>query len=230
MKKAFTMVELIFVLVVAGILAAVIMPRMERDPLREAGIQLLSHIRYTQHLAMVDDKYNVADTNWYRNRWQIMFEKGIHTGGTESYTIFADTAGGSTGNADVNEIAYNPTNKAKRLTGGTDGIPYGDDRTTLSMNLGKKYGIKDLEVTGGTSSTAQRILFDNLGRPYNIGATSISPQDGVATNAVFVKMCLETCSGANDKATNDKELVIRIEYETGYPCILEVNSNNTCIE
>ena len=65
------MLELIIVIVVAGILAAVMIPRLERDNLREAANQLVRHIQYTQHLAMVDDVYNAGDTNWYKNRWSI---------------------------------------------------------------------------------------------------------------------------------------------------------------
>lgn len=65
------MLELIIVIVVAGILAAVMIPRLERDNLREAANQLVRHIQYTQHLAMVDDVYNAGDTNWYQNRWMI---------------------------------------------------------------------------------------------------------------------------------------------------------------
>ncbi|MGD9717776.1 MAG: type II secretion system protein, partial [Sulfurimonadaceae bacterium] len=51
MKKAFTMLELVFVIVVIGILAAVIIPRMDRDNASEAAIELQSQIRYAQHLA-----------------------------------------------------------------------------------------------------------------------------------------------------------------------------------
>ena len=62
MKKAFTMLELVFVLVVIGILAAVMIPNMQSTALREAAIQVVSHIRYTQHLAMIDDKFDTTDT------------------------------------------------------------------------------------------------------------------------------------------------------------------------
>ena len=75
MKKAFTLIEIVFVIVIIGILAVVIIPRTERDPLREAAIQIVSDIRYTQHLAMIDDKYDSTDSNWYRNRWQLLFGK-----------------------------------------------------------------------------------------------------------------------------------------------------------
>lgn len=73
MKKAFTMIELVFVIVVIGILAAVIIPNTRTNPVQEAAIKLLSQIKYTQHLAMVDDGYN-STTTWYRNRWQIVMD------------------------------------------------------------------------------------------------------------------------------------------------------------
>ena len=75
MKKAFTMLELIFVLVVIGILAAVMMPNTKTNRLYEAAQQVVAHIRYTQHLAMIDDQYNSSDADWYKARWQIFFTR-----------------------------------------------------------------------------------------------------------------------------------------------------------
>ena len=72
MKKAFTMIELVFVIVVIGILAAVIVPSTRTNPTQEAAVELQSHIRYTQHLALTDDKYGTGD--WYKNRWQVVIE------------------------------------------------------------------------------------------------------------------------------------------------------------
>ena len=45
-SSAFTMFELIIVIVVAGILAAVLIPRLERDNLRMAASQVIRHIQY----------------------------------------------------------------------------------------------------------------------------------------------------------------------------------------
>ncbi|SFV53364.1 Putative periplasmic ATP /GTP-binding protein [hydrothermal vent metagenome] len=73
MKRAFTMIELIFVIVVIGILAATIIPRMQNNPTQEAAIDLISKLRYTQHLALVDDKYDSSNPNWFKDRWRIVF-------------------------------------------------------------------------------------------------------------------------------------------------------------
>lgn len=37
--------------------------------------QVIAHIRYTQHLAMMDDKFNADESTWYKRRWQIWFSK-----------------------------------------------------------------------------------------------------------------------------------------------------------
>ena len=63
--------ELIIVMVVAGILAAVMIPRLERDSLREAANQVVRHIQYAQHLAMMNDVYDANVPAWRQNRWMI---------------------------------------------------------------------------------------------------------------------------------------------------------------
>jgi prepilin-type N-terminal cleavage/methylation domain-containing protein len=233
MKKAFTMLELIFVLVIIGIIARVILPRLQRDPIHEAGVQLLSHIRYTQHLAMVDDKYDADDSNWYKNRWQIMFEKSAETNNQYSYTVFSDWKGKSTGNASFDEIATNPQDKSKKLTGGTNGVVFTNPAVTPSMNIGRTYSITDVKVTGGggKTTTAKRVFFDNLGRIYKKNTNSLgSVTDGLANKPIYIKICQEVCEGANNISTNDQELVIRIENETGYACILQKNTNDGCLQ
>lgn len=72
------MLELVFVIVVIGILSAVIIPRMDRDNLYEASEQLLSHIRYTQHLAMSDNIYEESAANWFQDRWSITISEDDH--------------------------------------------------------------------------------------------------------------------------------------------------------
>lgn len=73
MKKGFTMLELVFIIVVIGILAAVMIPRMNRDNVAEATIDLQSKINYTKHLALIDDQYDRNNATWFRNRWRVDF-------------------------------------------------------------------------------------------------------------------------------------------------------------
>ena len=88
MKKAFTLLELVFVIVVIGILAAAIIPNTRTNPAQEAKIQLTSHIRYAQHLAMMDDKFG-ANTTWYKDLWQIAFNGTQYSIVANNNTLFA---------------------------------------------------------------------------------------------------------------------------------------------
>ncbi len=212
MKKAFTMIELVFVIVVIGILAAVIIPNTRTNPLYEAATQLVSHIRYTQHLAMVDDKFNANDSNWYKNKWQLLFGKSNtgskNTGNYYAYTIFSDYLGTSAGNPELAEMAINPLDNTKVLSGGYSGeIDWEDSQATKKLNIGYSYGVDNVTQSG---CGAKRISFDNLGRPFQGDDSSwTSSVDGIL-NAV----CTFTLHKGSDTVS------ISIQPETGYTCIL----------
>ncbi|HIP14071.1 MAG TPA: type II secretion system protein [Sulfurimonas autotrophica] len=236
MKKAFTLLELIFVIIVIGILSAVIFPSIRANPLQEAAIQLVSDIRYTQHLAMLDDKFDPNEAFWFRQKWQLAFSAA---GGTSSYMIFSDSpaliGGAYDGNPGANstytkvEVARNPKNNNKYLIG----VPFGSfdnsqtKKLSPELNIGKKYGISAITVSGGsTGSGAKRILFDYLGRPYrgNTSSTSAaalqSSVDKIAKTAIYIKLCTGVCVDPKTSANNSNEIVIKIEPETGYAHIL----------
>jgi len=98
MKKAFTLLELVMVILVIGILAAAIIPRTRTNPLAEASISLLAQIRYTQHLSLVNDKYDVNNSSsWFKNRWYIEFINN-------SYSIVSNTT-----------YAINPLDKISKI-------------------------------------------------------------------------------------------------------------------
>ncbi|WP_434580098.1 prepilin-type N-terminal cleavage/methylation domain-containing protein [Sulfurimonas sp. NW15] len=236
MKKAFTLLEIVFVVVVIGILAAVIIPHTKTNPLQEAAIQLVSHIRYTQHLAIIDDKFDANDPYWFRQKWQLAFSTAA---GTNSYMIFSDSpakiGGAYDGNPSANntytdvEVAQNPLKKGKYLIGVANNNFDNSETKHLSkeLDIGKKYGIAAITVTGGsTGSGARRILFDHIGRPYrgNTSSTSMvalnSAVDRIATSAIYIKLCLDLCINPKTSANNRNEIVIKIEPETGYAHIL----------
>ena len=80
MKKAFTLIELVFVMIVLAILTFALWPTKQPTQALEAARQIVAHIRYTQHLALNDDKFathkdgtsNIAK-DWYKRLWRITF-------------------------------------------------------------------------------------------------------------------------------------------------------------
>jgi len=222
LKNAFTMIELVFVLVVIGVLAAVIIPNTRTNPLQEAAIQLVSHIRYTQHLSLVNDTYSSSDANWFKKRWQINFGANIGSKGVPAYTIFSDTAGSSTGDPQESEIAINPENPSQRMTGGTTGansLNYSHSTFVgmKKLNLGTSYGVSSVGLSGGCSGA--RISFDNMGRPINGDQSSMTGPYSAGTQRLITQNCLITLSDGNEN------IYITVTPETGYTCISDINSN-----
>ncbi|MFA6189885.1 MAG: type II secretion system protein [Sulfuricurvum sp.] len=194
MKRfAFTMLELVFVIIVIGILAVLAMPNFRGNPLQTAAEQVASHIRYTQHLAMVDDKFDPTDATWWKERWQIRF---LTNGATNYYDIFSDVNQG--GNSDEIEEAIDPLTHERLGSGNTLNTP------NNSVNLTDNYGITAIAGTciiGGTN----KIGFDQLGRPY-LGVSA-----GIFSNSVPVGGCTIIL-----QHQTDGNATITIHPETGY--------------
>lgn len=215
MKKAFSMLELVFVIVVIGIIFAVMIPRTNSNRLQEAATQLVSHIKYTQHLAMIDDRYDASNSKWYKERWSIRFNTDEHSNYLEAYTIFADKAGNSTGNADRSEVALDPSNSGIILSGGITGanaldIEHDTFAGNKKLNLGAQYGITLVDFAEGC--TQHSFAFDHLGRPMNTALDSYNKS--YKTNDLIQTTCeiILTSSEGN--------ITIAIEPETGYAHIL----------
>ncbi|HEY9128234.1 MAG TPA: type II secretion system protein [Sulfurovum sp.] len=158
------MIELVFVIVVLGILAALALPRMERDLRQEAADNVLSAIRHTQHLALNDNKTDPFDANWQHELWQIQFDTTTSTGYL-FYVIGSDTDHSDTTSAypSKEETAIDPDNGKYMYHINTDAEL--QDGESPNILLGRKYGVSSVNPTGGC--TTQGLAFDQLGRPHN---------------------------------------------------------------
>lgn len=212
MKKSFSLIELVIVIVTIGIISVFVVPSFNRYQLQEAVDMIISHINYTKHLAMQDNKFNPFDDEWYKSRWQIIFAKSNYTKQKFTYSIFSDKRGYTrryTGNPDISELAVNPNDTSKLLSGGFSGIlNYNDKKATKQLNLGEYYGITNVEFKNGCKGRSRRISFDYLGRPFMGNTkTQTSPYQ-------LERLIKSTCSIIITQ--NDKTCTILIEPETGY--------------
>ena len=221
MKKAFTLLELIFVILIIGIISVITFPKIGNGKLRKAANQVVSHIRYTQHLAMSDDKYDKNNINWFKARWTIVFNSDAFTNNRESYTIFSDLPSYS-GNPGTSEPAINPLNSSKMLSGGFTGGPNSLDIRHLSfagtdeLNIGTTYGITNVIFnTICQSNSSKRLSFDHIGRPL-IGKMS-SYLTPYTNNRILSGICQITLVNSEGNAT------ISIDPETGYVRITQIN-------
>ena len=206
-RMAFTMIELVLVIVVLGILAALAMPRLDRDLQQEAADTILSNIRYTQHLALTDDKHRFNDPTWQRAFWRITFDNC--SGGNLFLTVGTDMDG--QGDIDSNEATLDPSNGKPMFWDNGLSCQSGDDLSASSENIfvGKKFGVTAINGSGSCNGV-QYIGFDHLGRPHTGFTDSTIPDYSSYINT----RCTFTFTMSSGPA-----LVINIEPETGYSYI-----------
>jgi prepilin-type N-terminal cleavage/methylation domain-containing protein len=178
MKKSFTLIELVIVIVIIGILYSSISSSMKDTTLNQAADQIISHINYTKHLAIRDNKMQYYPINsgktemnrskyWFKQWWQIRISKNDHN--EYWYEIFSDspTNSGSTFNGlggPVAEYALNPQ---------TDLYMAGNYESSESMykklNLTYSYSILKILIDGKDSIYSKnsfKLIFDNYGNCY----------------------------------------------------------------
>ena len=223
-KKGFTLIEIIIVIVVIGILAVTIIPRLRgTSSLDLAANQLVNHINYTKHLAIGDNRVDKNDPDgWFKTRWCIVFSvNDDYANNKVSYTIFSDIAGKHTGNPDVlSEVAIDPMNRNRYLSGGfsgIDGLDIRDEESFIGskrLNIGSYYGVEAIEFSSSCQyHGSMRIAFDHLSRPL-IGKLS-SYDKAYMKRRILDETCFITLK------SGDKSVQISLEPETGYAKIVK---------
>jgi prepilin-type N-terminal cleavage/methylation domain-containing protein len=211
-KNGFTMIELVMVVVVLGIIAALAIPRMERDLSQEAADTILSDIRYAQHMAINDYRENPMNGNWQRSFWKVQIESC--SDGAMFITIGADKDYGC--DIDIGEAAIDQaTGKPMFWRNTSDCEDGGDGTVSNNVFLTKKFGVENIATTGGCAGV-QHIGFDHLGRPHVSFSDSDSPNYGSYMGSA--------CDMTFGMKTGDS-FTIRILPETGYAFIVNQNAS-----
>ena len=212
-KNAFTMIELVFTIIVLGILAVFAMPRLDRDRVQEASDAVLSNIRYTQHLALLDNKQKFDDAQWQREFWRIEFESCASASGF-FFSIGSDIS--HDGSLALNETALDPTDNKPLFWRNTSSCTSGGDGTVSeNVFLSKKFGVKSMLGSGGCLNV-KHIGFDHLGRPH-IGFTASSTPN----NSSYMS---NQCTFTFTMYSGDT-FAVTIQPETGYAQILNQNKS-----
>ncbi len=206
-KYAFSMLELIIVIVVVGILGAVFIPKYERDNAGEAAFQMARHIRLAQHHALVEDRFgDPSAAQWEGTLWRIGF---YSSGGRECYMVFADRDLNG-GNPAADERAVDPLTN-KYVWANTTCDPSASNSNT-DVLLTKNFGVNSITVCGGAG--AKHIAFDHLGRPGRVSITG--------GNGVFTPLNSDCVISLSTKDGHSAE--VTVYQETGYVKVTKIDS------
>lgn len=207
-RSAYTLIEVVMVIVVLGIITALAIPRMERDAKQEAADSILSDIRYTQHLALTDNKHRFNKSSWQRAFWRFNVES---CGNGSGLFIGIGTDLSLSGEPSQEESALDPVNGKPMFWRNTlDCSGGGDNSVSERIFITNKYGITEMAGTGGCEGK-KHIGFDNLGRPHVGFAGSTQPN----YSSIMTTKCTFTFT-MPDNVT----FAIDILPETGYAYIV----------
>ena len=212
LKKAFTMIELVFVIVVLGILASMAMPRLDRDYKEEAINNIVSSLMYTKHMALTDNVTNPLDNRWQRAFWRFGIQN-CSDGGI-FYYIASDKNYG--GNINSNETIVDPS--TGKVMMGSNSKPCKDkinNNASKNIFLTKNYGITNEMIKfvnckpiGNSGTQAKHIGFDYFGRVHRGFSRSNSPDYSSRVHTD----CQITIGFPNDL----EDVVITIQSNTGH--------------
>jgi hypothetical protein len=228
-RPSFTVLELVIVIVIIGILAYSLNFKFFNPSLEAAADKLMKDIRYTQSLALKEDKYQPFPLHscdgsdegniecnrskyWFKQWWQLRLIRSEN--GEYYYEIFSDSPLFDKKGGPVNEYAINPLD-TKYMAGNYH------SSTATELNL-SKYNIKMIVDFDGndfnSSNESIRIIFDNFGNVFlneSNESDDINPLDydyqPILTNTKNIKLCL------NKPCNFDKDRCIQINVTpSGY--------------
>ncbi len=223
-KKAFTMVELIMVIVVIAILAAMSIPRLKRDTRIEAINHVLMAIRYAQNTALHDDKHSNTSTLWERSFWRFGISR-CSDGGLFYYIGSSQQLQSRLTN---NEYLIDPAN-GKNI-GYASGNPCSKSSVIVNKNitsdnifLSSNYGISNVVATPTYVSTQDGndfyniflVGFDNLGRTMDANF----PNNNWPNHLFYITSDINLTFSFQDSSI--APFTIIIPKETGYAYLAE---------
>lgn len=197
-KKSFSLIELIFVIVLIGIISSAIIPQTQISKLNLAANKIILYLNYTRYIAHIDNKHNIEDDEWEKKRWTLKFQRCSSTTGGLYYVVYSDTSGG-TAHFKKAETLKDPLSNKYLYSGYDCENSYDESKYIL---LTKEFGVNKVDVSCNTTSSIGQISFGYDGKIYsNLGTTP--------------KQIEESCRiKLFDK--NNEFVTISIEPNTGY--------------
>lgn len=198
-KKGFTLLEVIFVIIVIGIISITAMNSMERHLRSKTIDTVISAFRYTKHLALIDNKMNPKNELWQKTLWTIGFKECngkpyIYIGSDMNLNGIIEKSEAAGSSVD-NKLYYSNENICN------------DKDSSPSIFIGKDLDVSSV-VFSGCDSETDSVSFDYLGRPH----TNINDIEESDYKTLIKKDCIIEISFNSEI----EPIILRIRKETGF--------------
>jgi Tfp pilus assembly protein FimT len=201
-KKTFSLIELIFVIVLISIILSQLIPKNNFSQLQLATNKLILYLKYTRYIAFLDDKFDINNNKWFRQRWTLKFQKCKKSIGGLYYLIYSDKNQG--GHVNKDECLKDPITK-RYLYSGYNCIAKANESKYVLLT--KEFGIIKVDVSCNKTNTIGKISFSNDGNIY----AKLSTNADDAYKFKIKNICyINLYDKKNNKST------IAIEPKTGY--------------
>jgi len=202
LKKSFSYIELIFILVIIAIISAQFIPKNLNNNLDQAASKIIIHLKHTKYQAMIDNRFNHNDAFWFRERWTLKFQNCSKNIGGLYYVVYSDKNHG--GHINKSETLKDPLTQKWLYSNYDCDASFNESKDIL---LTKEYGVTKVDVSCNRTSTIGQISFGYDGKVY----TKLGTKSNDAFNNELKEQCIITLY---DKSNNNVSILI--EPNTGY--------------
>ena len=201
MKKSFTLLELILVILILSILYMAIIPNSNINKLNELKENLTLQIKHLRYKSLTDSKYS-HEENWQKENWTIKFFRCKKEIGGIYYVIYSDE--NKKGHPNQIESLKDPL--SNKFIYSSNSCKENSENSKYSL-LTKNFDIKAIDISCNKTDSLGQISFSYDGKVYSKLTSNIDKQEKYEIKeSCFLKFI--------DK--NNKDFIITIENETGY--------------
>ncbi|QKF68161.1 hypothetical protein AVENP_2678 [Arcobacter venerupis] len=162
MKKSFSILELILVITLIVFLYTIFLPKNKINYLDEFSNRISLYLSYIRYVALIDDKYDLDDSLWYKKRWTLKFfrcrdyEDGIY------YSIYSDK--NKTGHPSVEDSLKDPLSGKNIYSSNYCKENISNSKYVL---LTKAFGITDVQMSCNETTSLGQLSFGSDGKVYS---------------------------------------------------------------
>ena len=202
MKRSFTLLELILMIVLLGFLYTSFIPKVKVSKIDNLTNRLVLYLKQTRYQSLINDKFSNSDNLWHKKRWTLKFFRCRETIGGIYYVIYSDkNASGHPGIDDSLKDSLTLKN-IYSTNSCTENI-----KNSKYVLISQNFNIRTVNISCNETSSLGQLSFGSDGKIYS----KLSANENDFISYEIINNCkIELSDIFNEKRT------IQLESKTGY--------------